>query len=252
MNCVITGAAAGIGLALTRRFAGAGFDVTAVDCDRTAIDRILSERHPVLSTVHWVVSDLGSAEDRGELIRKLAHGTGIEVLIHNAGINVAGRFSTADPKPWESLIEVNLLAPMELTTGLLPSLRDKSSLVFVSSLSHFVSYPGAAVYAATKDGLASYARSVGCAFRSRHISVLTVFPGPTRTAQAREASPDNSREHKRMDPDKVAERILKAIQNRRHRLVPGVSNRLAAAFGRLLPRASERAMRRAIFQKLPP
>jgi short-subunit dehydrogenase len=111
-----------------------------------------------------------------------------------------------------------------------------------------VSYPGAAVYAATKDGLAHYARSLQMARPAGY--TLVVFPGPTRTAHARRYSPDNSREHTRMAPERLAAVVFQAAQARRARLAPGAVNQLFALAGHLAPRLMEAAMRRAIFEKL--
>ena len=109
------------------------------------------------------------------------------------------------------ILEVNLTAPLALTAGLLKKnlLASAGSLVFVSSLSRFLSYPGAAVYAASKDGIASYARSLAVALVPAGIHVLTVYPGPTRTAQARACSPNNHHEHRRIT-------LIDDIEDERH------------------------------------
>jgi hypothetical protein len=117
-------------------------------------------------------------------------------------------------------------------------------------LSRLLSYPGAAVYAASKDGLASYARSVGVALASPGIHVLTVYPGPTRTAHARRYSPDNSREARRMAPDVLAAAVVLAVQRRRRVLVPGLGNQLFAVVGRWLPPLAEWVMIEMLWKKL--
>jgi hypothetical protein len=81
--------------------------------------------------------------------------------------------------------------------------------------------------------------------------VLTVFPGPTRTAHARRYSPDNRREQRRMAPDLLAELIAGAVECGQSSLIPGVANRLVAALGRLAPPLAETLMRRTIFERLP-
>ena len=67
---------------------------------------------------------------------------------------------------------------MLLTAALLKADRiaKGASIVFISSLAHYTSYPGAATYAATKSGLASYARSLSIALAPQNIHVTTVFP----------------------------------------------------------------------------
>ncbi|MEZ4832710.1 MAG: hypothetical protein R2873_12060 [Caldilineaceae bacterium] len=103
---------------------------------------------------------------------------------------------------------------------------------------------------ATKDGVASYARSLRLALAPQNVHVLTVFPGPTRTAHARRYSPDNSREDKRMPPEELASRILRAVQRRQWTLIPGAGNRLFALAGRIVPGLVERVMRKTLYEKL--
>jgi hypothetical protein len=173
--------------------------------------------------------------------------------VHNAGVNAVGRF---DALPWpeqRAVLEVNLAAPLVLTGALLRAGRiaPGGSLVFVSSLSRFVSYPGASVYAASKDGLAHLARSLRSALAQRGVHVLTVYPGPTRTEHARRHAPPGSREERRIDPAELAERVFRAVERRRDVLVPGLANLSFAAAGHVLPALAELAMKRAILDRLP-
>jgi short-subunit dehydrogenase len=84
------------------------------------------------------------------------------------------------------------------------------------------------------------------------VRVLTVYPGPTRTAHARRYSPDNRREGRRMPPARLAELLFAAVERRDAALIPGLANRLVAAVGRLAPALAEELMRKTILDKLPP
>ena len=150
------------------------------------------------------------------------------------------------------VLDINLRAPLLLTAGLLNADRlvAGGTIICLASLSTFVGYPGAAVYAASKDGLVSYARSLSVGLADRDIRTLTVFPGPTRTAHARRYSPDNRRESRRMPPEAVARQVVKATQRRQRTLAPGLSSRAFALMGRLAPRLAEQAMRKTLFDKL--
>jgi hypothetical protein len=141
---------------------------------------------------------------------------------------------------------------MVLTAGLLRAERIArgGSFVFISSLSRFVSYPGAVVYAASKDGLAAYARSLAAPLARQGIHVLTVYPGPTRTAHARRYSPDNRREQRRMPPERLAVLIYAAVQARRRVLIPGAGNKLFAVLGRYAPGLVEQVVRKTILDRL--
>lgn len=242
-HAIITGAADGIGLALARRFVGAGYRVTGIDRDAERARAVQAE---LGEGVRFVVADL--AEEAG--LRRVMAGLNVEgidpagVIIHNAGINATGKFEDTPLAQQKAVVDINLVAPLKLTQALWERGDPPATWVFVSSLSHYVSYPGAATYAATKDGLASFARSLPA-------RTLTVFPGPTRTAHAREHSPDNSREDRRMRPEQLADMIFEGVERGQKRLIPGLPNRLFATLGRLLPGLMGQAMRRTIYEKLP-
>lgn len=251
-QCVITGAADGIGRAIALHFGAAGYAIVGIDHDRLRAAQTEAELRRAGVNARFIHADLAASAEIERIVAQLADGPPTDVTIHNAGINAVGRFGQLDLAAQQAVLDVNLLAPLLLTTALLREERiaQAGSLVFVSSLSHFVGYPGAAVYAASKDGLTSYARSLAAARPDLH--VLTVFPGPTRTAHARRYSPDNRREQRRMAPERLAALIYGAVQRRRRVLIPGRANQLAAVVGRLLPSLTARLMRKTILEQLPP
>jgi short-subunit dehydrogenase len=253
-QCVITGAADGIGRALAYRFAQAGYAITGIDVDAQRAGLTCTELKDAGYQARFIVADLASSNDIAKVAANLITGPPVDVLIHNAGINAIGAFKDIAPDTQQRVIDVNLLAPMLLSPPLLAShhISDGGSLVFISSLSHFVSYPGAAVYAASKDGLASYARSLSVSLAAQKIDVLTVFPGPTRTAHARRYSPDNNRENRRMLPELLADKIFKAVSARKQILIPGIGLNVFAALGLLFPVITNFAMRKTLFDKLRP
>ena len=245
-HAVITGAAHGIGNALAHRFAQAGYTITGVDVDTAGAARVEREL-----AARFVIADLRSEADIARVLPELLQKP-IDVLIHNAGINAVGRFPDISIENHEQVIAVNFYAPMRLTASLLKANRmaKGASIAFISSLSHYTSYPGAATYSTTKSGLASYARSLSIALAPQNIHVMTVFPGPTRTAHARRHSPHNTREEKRMPPEKLAHHILRGIKKKKHLIVPGATNRMLALLGKYCPPLIEYAMRKVILEKL--
>ncbi|MCP4424232.1 MAG: SDR family NAD(P)-dependent oxidoreductase [Chloroflexi bacterium] len=248
-NCVITGAADGIGKALARRFAKAGYTVVGVDVDAARAAQTEAELAAEGANNSFVLADLSTAEGVETAVAAL--NAPIDILIHNAGINAVGRFDAVPMPKQQKVIDVNLRAPLLLTAGLLAkdALQPNASLVFVSSLSKQLSYPGAAVYAATKAGLAAYARSLRVAFGGRR-HVLIVYPGPTRTAHAHRYSPDNSREDGRMPPAQLADAVYLAVQKRRSELIPGLGNRVFVLAGRLAPGLMGLAMKKMMLDGL--
>ena len=238
--CAITGAASGIGKALMLSFANEGYKVIGIDRDAEGSKLVLAE---FKSKCEFIIADLSDETNIDYVVANLPK---VKVFIHCAGISAVGRFEEVSVPTQTKVLDINLLAPMLLTKKLLQENKVDSggSLVFISSLSHFVSYPSAVAYAASKSGLASYARSLRVALVSKGIQVLAVYPGPTRTPHARKYSPNNSRERSRMTPEKVAQAILCSV-NKKHRiLIIGLANKVFATLGFTFPSLTEMFMRR--------
>jgi short-subunit dehydrogenase len=252
VHCVITGAADGIGRSLTKVFGRNGYEITGVDVDDAQAKRTQAELQAEHIRGRFLIADLSIDTGVDACVDALVAGPPIDVLIHNAGINAVGRLPLVSLESQLRVVDVNLAAPMMMTAGLLNArkLQVGGTIVLLSSLSHYVGYPGASVYAATKDGIASYGRSLRVALRPNQINVMTVFPGPTRTEHARRYSPDNSREGARMDPEVLAGRIFVGMQRRRRHLIPGVLNNISAFIGRWLPSLAEGLMVRAILNRV--
>lgn len=250
-HCAITGAADGIGKALAFAFGRAGYAITGIDRDAELAARTGAELARAGITATFIAADLAIAADLDQTVVSLRAGPRVDVMIHNAGINAVGYFGRTDIREQHAVLDVNFVAPLLLTAALLRDdiIAPSASFVFVSSLSRFVGYPGAAVYAATKDGLASYARGLAVARPDLH--VVTVYPGPTRTAHARRYSPDNRREGRRMPPERLAAYIFAAVRDRRRTVIPGRTNQLFAIVGRLFPALTTWLMRTTLLEKLP-
>ncbi|QDU63709.1 3-oxoacyl-[acyl-carrier-protein] reductase FabG [Planctomycetes bacterium Pan216] len=249
---VVTGAADGIGRALAHQYVSMGRVVFGIDVDADKGARTRAALNKLPGHFEFLRADLAARETYPTIAGWLEEKGPFDIVIHNAGINDVGPFRDADLATQRRLLEVNLRAPLHLSADLLANetISAHGSLVYLSSLSRYVSYPGAAVYAATKDALAAYARGLSITAAERDIAVLTVFPGPTRTEHARRHSPDNRTEGKRMAPDELAKSIVTAISARRSHLVPGLGNAAIAWLGHCFPSLPERIMKRAIWEKV--
>lgn len=243
MRVLITGGAAGLGAALVEGMLNRGHEVVVVDHD--------AERLKQLPRGVWAITaDLADTGSLGSLVNTMSSGGPFDVIVMNAGISATGPFEQISEHDHRTVIAVNLLAPITLTALLLQRglVGDNGSLIYISSLSHFLGYPGASVYAGTKDGVAIFARCLKKALRLRGIKVLTVMPGPLDTEHARRYAPPGASGQGRMQPWVAAERIIARIGTS-GTLVPGSGPMLAGLLGRLSPTLATALMRRSIFEK---
>lgn len=237
-NALVTGGSAGLGAALVAALLARGYRVTSID------------RQPPAATnarLTFVPAELGDMKALGSLANALSDSV-FDIVVLNAGISAVGAFEAIAPEQLQRLINVNLLAPIELTRLLLRGglLAKRGSLIFVASLSNRLGYPGAAVYAATKQGLEAFARSLRPALTQ---SVLCVLPGPLDTEHARRYAPSGGPASKRMAPEALAERLLSRL-GRSGTVYGSMPQQFAALAGTLLPGLMTGLMRRGLFVRL--
>ncbi len=247
MRVLLTGVVEGLGRALCDRLLGNGHTVVGLDNNGAGLAEMADR--PGLSLL---CVDLCVAREVERAIKALCAEAPFDMVIFNAGISATGRFEDIPATAYAKLLCINVETPMVMASQLLANamIAPGGSVVFVSSLSHITGYPGASVYCASKDALATYAKSIRPACAARGVNVLCVFPGPLQTAHAARHSPTGSKAEKRMSPDLLAQQILEAAKNRRKNLYPGRAAKFAHIAGRLSPNTMCRIMRRLIFEKL--
>ncbi|WP_306120846.1 MULTISPECIES: SDR family NAD(P)-dependent oxidoreductase [unclassified Roseitalea] len=242
-RALVTGASAGLGRAIAERLAAEGHDVTGVDRDHPGAEAPFAH----------IACDLADRDSVDALAARLIEDGPFDQTVLNAGISATGPFEAIPAKAHARVMAVNAEAPMVLCAALARAgaLSRGGRVVFVSSLSHFTGYPGAASYAAAKDALAVYARSIRKPFaRTLGVTVSAAFPGPLRTDHAARHAPAGADAEKRMAPDVAARLILAEAARGRAVIVPGARARWMALAGRIAPAAVTGAMRRIVYDKL--
>lgn len=175
-SIVITGANRGIGLELTRQLKARGADVIAV-CRKSSPEL---EKLGVRVEAGVDVSDAGSV---AELAARLK-GVGIDVLINNAGIL---RGDSLDAMNFDSVtqqLEVNAVAPLRVTTALLPLLSKGAKVVIVTSRMGSMADNGSGGYYGyrmSKAAVNAAGVSLAHDLKGRGIAVLLVHPGMVAT-----------------------------------------------------------------------
>lgn len=175
---VVTGGARGIGRATVDRFRSEGAEVVVWDLDAGAPE------NPVEGFTRVDVADASAvAVAAAELGERLP---GIDILINNAGINLARSPSVADvtAEEWRRVLDVNLSGALHCTQALLPLLRRRGGgrIVNFSSILAVAGFPGQSAYAAAKAGLLGLTRVWARELGPAGITVNAVVPGYIDTA----------------------------------------------------------------------
>lgn len=244
MNVLVTGAASGLGEALARRAQARSRHVIG-------LDRAWPEGDRPDDKIIRLTRDLADLKPEDPITDILEHAPYVTVIL-NAAISATGPFETIPEEVHRRVTDVNLTAPVLIIKRLLEAnaLPPGASIVLVSSLSVRTGYPGAASYAASKAALASLGTSMRRLLKWEGIHVMTVFPGPMRTAQAERHAPPDAKAESRMDPDAVARNLYFQLDRRFAEFVPGTQNQLVSASAKLAPGLFDRIMRKIIYDKL--
>lgn len=250
---MITGAGEGLGNALARLILLAGGKVVAIDIDAEKIARLKREFPDQCISITADLSNLDAQEELNQQIEKINQQFGkFNLVIFNAGISATGHFEKIPAHIHQKIMSLNAASPMMMSATLMQNnaFAQGAAVVFISSLSHQTGYPGAASYAASKDVVAIYAKSIVRAYSRRKVHVMTVFPGPIATRMAARHSPNPDKKSNRQHPDKVAMRILRAASRGQSVLYPNIAARIIATIGHYLPGPLTKLMRRVLFEKM--
>src|SRR4051794_6776509 len=160
-TAIVTGAAAGIGAGIARRFAEGGYAVALFDIDGPGANRIATELGDQTSALA-IQGDVSNEDDVRQAVETIiGEFKTIDVLINNAGIELGGSVVNLTSAEWDRQIAVNLRGIFLMSKYSIPKMREQGgAIVNISSAHAFVSWPDCAAYDATKSGIMGLTRAM--------------------------------------------------------------------------------------------
>ncbi len=176
---LITGGTSGIGLETARQFIAEGARVAVTGSNPKTIE----EARAVLGDQALILRvDAADVAAQAGLAKTVADAFGgIDTVFINAGIAELKPVEAWDVAAYDRSFGINLRGPFFLIQALLPYLSNPSSIVLNTSINAHIGMPTSSVYAATKAGLISLARTLSGELIGRGIRVNAVSPGPVST-----------------------------------------------------------------------
>jgi short-subunit dehydrogenase len=182
---LVTGASAGIGLAICHELAARGHNIVLVARRKGRLEEIaaqLQKQHGVRAET--LGCDLANAASRSRLPSRVAGlGLDIEVLVNNAGFATNGPFHEADPAREQAQVRVLVEAPVALTLAYLPAMvaRGRGAILNVSSTAGMQPLPYSAGYSAAKAYIKTFSEALHEECKRHGVTVTTLCPGPVST-----------------------------------------------------------------------
>ena len=216
---LITGAGSGIGEALTDALHARGDSLVLLARSPERADG-LRARWDSASTL---VADLADAAS----LAGLELPDSLDSVVHAAGVVDLGPVAELTAEQWREHLDVNLVAPAELTRLALPSLRKgRGTVVFVNSGAGLHANPQWAAYAASKHGLRALADSLRAEEKEHGVRVASVYPGRTATPMQQKVHDQEGKEYQAGEwirPETVADAILHVLDLPRDATIPDVT-----------------------------
>lgn len=154
---LVTGGGRGIGRGIVDRFLAEGALVAVAQ--RRPLDESLASNPDVLH----VAADLTDTGSIAAIVEQAAaHFNGLDILVNNAGVMFEASVEDITPEQWDTMIAINLRAPLFLTQAALPHLRARGggSIVNIGSIEGIGANPQHTAYSASKGGVHGLTRAL--------------------------------------------------------------------------------------------
>lgn len=224
----VTGATAGIGLATSRAFARAGYDLVALARREDRLEALEAELRPLGGAVHSIPIDLRDA--RSLRLHAEAHADlfeRVDVLVNNAGLARGTEpLQEGDPDEWDEVIDTNVKALLRLTRAIVPHMvkRGRGHVVNLGSTAGHWVYPGGAVYCASKHAVRAITEGLRMDVHGSGVRVTEISPGLVGGTEFSDVRFRGDHERARkvyegvqpLTPEDVAETILWCVERPAH------------------------------------
>jgi short-subunit dehydrogenase len=226
-RCLLTGAASGIGRALALELAHEGVHLYLLDVDKAGLQSTIDDCRKFGGAAVGRTCDLSQpAQISAAIADLLARWKYIDLLVNNAGVAFYGPTENMTGKQWDWLMAINLLAPLQITRELLPTLlaRGEAHVLNVCSISGIVAGGRFSAYHTSKFGLVGFTEALRAEYNRRGIGVTNLCPGPVasnlynRALSGRDKPVPNPPSWLCASPELVARRGVRGIK-RNKRLV---------------------------------
>lgn len=176
----ITGAASGLGRALATELAAGGWRLGLLDLSAARLAEVEQVLHSAGATTHAYAGDVADESFVAAAIDDFARAAGgLDVIVNNAGVAVAGPVDTTPPADWRWITDINLFGVVWGCQAALPHLRAAGTglVLNVASSAGFAAAPQMSAYNATKAAVISLTETLAAELAGTAIQASVVMPG---------------------------------------------------------------------------
>ena len=251
---LLTGASGGIGVFIARALAREHATVISVSRSQQKLDKISAEVEASGGRGISIPFDISKVEELSVLVQQINQVAGsVDILINNAAIEKYRPFQNYSLKDIQSILTTNLIAGMELTRLVLPSMIDRNSghIVNIASGSGKKGAPYNSIYSATKAGLIMWTDAIRQELADTNVGASVICPGYTRAGMFLEFGLPAPSLARVSEPTDVAIAVLQAIKlNQGEVMLDGLLTRLLFSNIQIFPQFGDTIYRWIGLKKL--
>lgn len=223
---LVTGAAGGIGLAITKKLAAQGARVIATGRNKDKLDALRGELDGRVIPMVLDVSDAGAVAVFPDMLPDDL--CSVDILINNAGHDVSGRraFYDGEADDWDRIIETNVNGMMRVTRAVIPGMleRGRGHIINLGSVAGLYTYAGGTAYNASKFAVRGFTEALRKDLSETDLRVTEILPGLVRTDFATNRLKGDKKAADRfydsfsgsLMPEDIAECVLYALRQPPH------------------------------------
>lgn len=243
---VVTGASRGIGVVIAEDLAADGGVIVLSARDEAGLKATAAKVEARGARAVVVPGDLTRPEDRARLLEAAQALGSVDILINNAGLEIAVAVLDQTEQSVERQVALNLLAPIHLTRAFLPGMiaAGRGAVVMISSMSGKSPTPYNAIYAATKYGINGFTASLRIELEGTGVHVGVVCPSFVKDAGMwSDSGVPAPAMMKEVSLEAVARGVRKVLGGRSEVLVTPTPVRPMLALGQFFPSIDGTALR---------
>jgi len=185
-RAVVTGAARGLGQAMTKGLLLAGASVVMVGSNEERLNDQAAEFASQELPATPLACDLGVREQLAALIEDILAGGPVDILVNNAGVTFTHELAEYPDDAWDRTFDVNVRAPFQLARRLSPIMIEsgRGSIINITSIAAEVGMPNNPAYAAAKGALKQLTRALAADLGEYGVRVNNLGPGYFKTDMA--------------------------------------------------------------------
>ena len=184
---VVTGAARGIGLAISKKFLEEGYRVAILDIDQKTLSQTMKQDFDT-NNVLGLECDVSEPDQVDQSVNRVVEEFGsIDVLVNNAGIAEFKPMLETTYEEWSRILAVNLNGPFICTQACAPIMlkNEGGSIVNIASISGLRASTLRIAYGTSKAALMHLTKQQAAELGNKGIRVNAIAPGPVDTAMAK-------------------------------------------------------------------